>query len=151
MKENVKIEPLTDFFQLEEIEKIEKNNFKNTAFSMRVLEELYYDERVIILVGIFQNCISGYVILYNNEDIYDILKIAVKNEFKRKSIGTKLLDYINNNLIKNRKISIMLEVRENNQRAINFYEKYGFQKISIRKKYYEDTDEDANIMIYSKN
>jgi [ribosomal protein S18]-alanine N-acetyltransferase len=39
-----------------------------------------------------------------------------------------------------------LEVRESNQGAIHIYEKYGFQSVGRRKKYYQDTNEDGLIM-----
>lgn len=150
MKENIKIKILKEISQLKEIEIIESENFRNTAFRLKVLRELFNDERVIILVGMLDNYIKGYIILYNNEDVFDILKIAVKEEFKRKSIATRLLNYIRDNLIIDKEVKIMLEVRKTNDRAIKFYEKYGFQKISVRKKYYEDTNEDAIVMMYKK-
>ncbi|MEG1351383.1 MAG: GNAT family N-acetyltransferase, partial [Bacilli bacterium] len=37
-------------------------------------------------------------------------------------------------------INILLEVREDNIFAIKLYEKYGFEKIGIREKYYNKTD-----------
>jgi [ribosomal protein S18]-alanine N-acetyltransferase len=37
-------------------------------------------------------------------------------------------------------------VRESNQSAIHIYEKYGFQTVGRRKKYYQDTNEDGIIM-----
>lgn len=150
VNENIKIELLKEISQLKKIEIMEKENFKNTAFNLKVLEELFYDERAIILVGVLNDYISGYIILYNNEDIFDVMKIAVKEEFRRKSIATKLLDYINDNLISDKEVKIVLEVRKTNDKAIKFYEKYGFKKISIRKKYYEDTNEDAIVMLYEK-
>ncbi len=39
-----------------------------------------------------------------------------------------------------------LEVRESNHSAIHIYEKYGFQSVGRRKKYYQDTNEDGLIM-----
>jgi [ribosomal protein S18]-alanine N-acetyltransferase len=39
-----------------------------------------------------------------------------------------------------------LEVRDSNQSAIHIYQKYGFQIVGRRKKYYQDTDEDGVIM-----
>jgi [ribosomal protein S18]-alanine N-acetyltransferase len=39
-----------------------------------------------------------------------------------------------------------LEVRASNQVAIHLYEKYGFQTVGRRKKYYQDTGEDGIIM-----
>ena len=41
---------------------------------------------------------------------------------------------------------IFLEVRESNQIAINFYLKAGFEKISVRKRFYSNPTENALIM-----
>ena len=43
--------------------------------------------------------------------------------------------------------SIFLEVRVSNAPAIALYEKYGFENLGIRKKYYTDPTEDAMIMV----
>lgn len=42
---------------------------------------------------------------------------------------------------------VMLEVRENNAGAIEFYKKSGFEQIATRKNYYTDTGEAAYIMV----
>lgn len=58
--------------------------------------------------------------------------------------GSKLLE----KLIKYAKKTsslITLEVNENNTIAIHLYEKYGFEKVGHRKKYYNNKD-DAYIM-----
>ena len=44
-------------------------------------------------------------------------------------------------------VSITLEVNENNLDAIKLYEKFGFEKLGIRKKYYNNTD---NALIMTK-
>ncbi len=41
---------------------------------------------------------------------------------------------------------LTLEVRESNYAAQNLYEKYGFKKLGVRKRYYSDNREDAWIM-----
>lgn len=41
---------------------------------------------------------------------------------------------------------LTLEVRVSNKKAIQMYEKLGFKSAGIRKAYYEDNGEDANIM-----
>ena len=45
---------------------------------------------------------------------------------------------------------LTLEVRVSNKAAIGLYKKYGFTSFGIRKKYYQDNDEDAMIM-WTKN
>ena len=44
---------------------------------------------------------------------------------------------------------IFLEVRVSNEKAINFYEKFGFSKDAIRNNYYTDNSEDALLMSLS--
>ena len=41
---------------------------------------------------------------------------------------------------------ITLEVRVSNRGAQSLYDKYGFKKVGVRKRYYLDNNEDAYIM-----
>ena len=74
-----------------------------------------------------------------HQDNIDILSIYVEEKYRKKNLGSSLLEELINN---NRylKQSIMLEVSTNNTPAINLYKKMGFQIINIRKKYYENGD-----------
>ena len=52
------------------------------------------------------------------------------------------------NMLKEKKASTMiLDVREGNNKAIHVYEKYGFKQISVRKAYYKNND---NALILQK-
>lgn len=67
----------------------------------------------------------------------EINYIFVKNDYRRKNIAYKLIDYmIKNNDFEN----ITLEVNVNNIGAIKLYEKHNFKIVSIRKKYYNGID-----------
>ena len=74
-------------------------------------------------------------------DIYesiDIVNVFVKEEYRNKKIGTKLLSYL---IEKSKdKYNITLEVNINNSVAIHLYEKLGFKKVSLRKGYYKGID-----------
>jgi ribosomal-protein-alanine N-acetyltransferase len=69
----------------------------------------------------------------------------VEKEYRRKNIATKLLESMWKILEKKDIHSITLEVNCNNAAAIKFYEKNGFEKVSVREKYYGN--EDAFLMI----
>ena len=45
---------------------------------------------------------------------------------------------------------ITLEVRESNISAISLYDKFGFSTIGVRKKYYQDNDENA-LILFTEN
>lgn len=65
--------------------------------------------------------------------------VVRKNE-RKKGIGTLLLEKIIKEAEKTDKKEIFLEVNENNFYAIKLYEKFKFEKIGERKKYYNGKD-----------
>lgn len=78
----------------------------------------------------------------------DITNVAVLPSHRKQGIGDLLVRSMIA-LAKEKEISkIMLEVRASNEAAIHLYEKYGFEFICIRKKYYQKPTEDANIMCW---
>lgn len=93
----------------------------------------------IILVNEEEKKINAYLYAVKTIDNIDILSIYVEEKYRKKNLGSSLLEELINN---NRylKQSIMLEVSTNNTPAINLYKKMGFQIINIRKKYYENGD-----------
>lgn len=92
-----------------------------------------------IYVYIDENLIKGFIHISTNFEIIDILNIVVEPTYEKHGIGTQLINYIINN--KNKEANtIMLEVREDNIKAINFYQKNDFKIISKRKNYYQNVD-----------
>ncbi len=137
------VEELIDRKNLLEIAEMEKEVFYNTAFSMKQLEEMKEIERYRFFIIKIEEKIAGYVILYDSVDVWEIMKIAVGKEHRRKGIGEKMIKYI----FSLTQMPVMLEVRENNKGAIEFYKKSGFEQIATRKNYYTDTGEAAYIMV----
>lgn len=86
-----------------------------------------YEEKYQI-VGFIQ-----YSIMYERSEI-EFLYIET-NE-RRKGIASKLLKQMEQHCIQQNCTNITLEVRESNVAAQFLYQKQGYQKISIRKKYY---------------
>ena len=79
-----------------------------------------------------------------------ITNIAVDADERRKGYGEALLKHILDDCYKEKIKYLTLEVRKSNKPAINLYEKYGFTSFGLRKKYYQDNNEDALIM-WTKN
>jgi ribosomal-protein-alanine N-acetyltransferase len=87
---------------------------------------------------------AGIIIL---PDDVEITNIVTKKSERKKGIGNLLLDKLIEIAKKTGRDNISLEVNEKNFVAINLYEKNGFEKIGIRKKYYNGTD---NAIIMTK-
>ena len=95
------------------------------------------------------NLMIGFIIFSPISPEAHILSISVRNEMQSKGIGTLLLkSMLNQCKVMNYK-KIFLEVRVSNEKAINFYEKFGFSKDAIRNNYYTDNSEDALLMSLS--
>ena len=128
-----------DIDYIEQIFNLEKEIFKNSAFSKSYLNTLIKGDNSFIYIYLIDDKVCGYLIILDSIDVYEILAIATVEEYRNKGIAQKLLAKIR---IKN----IFLEVRESNQTAINFYKKNKFKEISIRKNYYSKPTENAIIM-----
>ena len=103
---------------------------------------------------------SYYIVAKINDDIVgfagikvvldeaDIMNIVTKEDMRNLGIGSALfkalIDYSKNNGIN----KLTLEVNENNLSAIHLYEKYGFEKIAERAKYYNGTDTAVIMQLY---
>ena len=74
-----------------------------------------------------------------------ILMISVSPQYQKQKIGTKLLGEFIKRIQKEKINLIELEVRIDNYKAIQFYEKHGFKKIIKIKEFYQD-NKDAYTM-----
>ncbi|MEG1140767.1 MAG: ribosomal protein S18-alanine N-acetyltransferase [Lachnospiraceae bacterium] len=91
--------------------------------------------------------IMGYCGIYTGSDQGEIPNVAVRKECRNGGIGRQMLVELLH-LAKRRGIrSICLEVRISNQSAIHLYESLGFERVGIRKDFYEQPKEDGMIMI----
>ncbi len=92
--------------------------------------------------------IIGYGGLWCVMDEGEITNIAVNSQYRRQGIGEAILEALLK-LAQQRMLTIIhLEVRVSNVAAKRLYEKFRFQPIAIRKKYYQQPTEDAIIMEY---
>lgn len=108
-----------------------KNNFQKT-FN---IENYLMNNNYIILVNVLEK-VNAFIIVYKNIDFFELEMIIVDKEFREKGIASKLIEHFFSNYTKKDQI-ILLEVATDNLKAIRLYEKYGFEIINTRKKYYE--------------
>ena len=93
----------------------------------------------IIYVYKEKSKVIGFIHISILFETIDILNIVVDEKYQKKHIALSLMEYMLNNIPIN-VVNIMLEVSENNLKAINLYKKFNFLEINRRKKYYGDND-----------
>lgn len=87
----------------------------------------------------------GFILCRTVSDSIEILTLGVMPNHQKKGIGTLLV----NKLVETSNYPIFLEVSVANDGAIHIYEKLGFQKLAVRKNYYDqpnNTSLDAYLM-----
>ena len=92
------------------------------------------------LVAKIDNEIVGFAGFLNICDEANIMNIVTKINKRNLGIGTKLLESIISSANEQNCTNITLEVNEHNNPAIHLYEKFNFERIGLRKKYYNNTD-----------
>lgn len=127
---------------IETLNELEQRCFPSSAYSFEQLQEMSLDRERYQIIGVIdESRVKGYVILFDNSDSLEIMKIGTLAEYRRQGIGKLLIDEI----LKLKK-DVFLEVRESNS-AREFYKNCGFEEIGKRKNYYPDTKETAIIMM----
>lgn len=141
----IKIEKM-NLNHLNELQEILISDFDD-FWSFSTLKEEVENENSSYIIGKINNEIIGFAGLKKIFDHADIMNIVIKKTYRNQGIGTLLLE----NLIllaKDLNIStLFLEVNEQNKPAIHLYEKLGFEKLGVRKKYYNNN----NGIIMKKN
>jgi len=129
---------------LEEILRIEKKAFPKTPYDepIFVYYTQIYPDNFLVYVEESSDKIFGYIIFRPGGHI---VSIAVDPMYRRKGIGTKLMD----DVLKVSNGNAKVEVRESNKIAQMFYKKLGFFQSGSIIGFYDN--EDAIVMIYSSD
>lgn len=96
------------------------------------------------------NSICGYSGFWLIGEEAHITTLAVHPDLRRKHVGERLLI---NDINEAQKVGanwLTLEVRVSNESAQQLYYKYGFKSLGMRRRYYQDNDEDA-LVLWAEN
>lgn len=131
-----------DVLQVAEIERIcIENPWSEKGFRDALsLDNTYY------LVAEEQGEIAGYCGYYRSFEEADIVNVAVAPSHRRKQIGRRLLESLIANGTAQGITAFTLEVRASNLPAIALYRSLDFQTEAIRKRFYQNPEEDACLM-----
>ncbi|HNQ69379.1 MAG TPA: ribosomal protein S18-alanine N-acetyltransferase [Bacteroidales bacterium] len=133
---------------IREILEIENSSFSSDRFSESQFIYLLFKAKAEFKVIKINGSVRAYLILLfrNNCKGLRIYSIAVHTQARGLGLASKLLEFTDNYANKNKYTHIHLEVRADNDSAINLYQKSGF-KISGKKDTFYKDGSDAIIMI----
>ena len=130
------------------IAEIEAKTFSD-AWTEKSVQDTFGQKQAFITVAENEGKVVGYCIIYYVMDEAEIARIAISEDVRRQGVGNGLLHYTCECCREKQIERLLLDVRESNEGAIAFYQKYGFQTDGMRKHFYEMPKENAVLMSMS--
>lgn len=109
-----------------------------------VRDELTGPGRRFVVAETPSGDLRGYAVSIAAGDLVDLARIAVAPEHRRSHVATDLLAALLADT--GAADRMLLEVRADNPAALAFYERSGFERIDVRRRYYAD-GADAVVMV----
>lgn len=128
------------------VQEVERSSFPLPWPANAFRHELTQNRNARYIVARDGDRIAGYAGLWLMVDEAHITTFAVLPEYRRRKIGERLLQRLFVIAEELQAEWLTLEVRVSNLAAQRLYEKYGFRRAGVRRRYYSDNSEDALIM-----
>jgi [ribosomal protein S18]-alanine N-acetyltransferase len=100
------------------------------------------------MVAEYNEHVVAFMIYELHKNRVHILNFAVHPDWRRHGIGNQMAFKLVGKLSHQRRDRIMLEIRETNLPAQQFFRSQGFRATSVLRDFYDDTSEDAYLMQY---
>ena len=125
---------------------LEAELLKETVGEEMLASELH-NRFAKFFVATYNNQVIGYLSCWMVEETVDIINVVIDKNYQHQGFGQALFSEMEKVARINNCTEIMLEVKENNNQAIKFYQHQGYEQISVRKNYYQDQ---TNALIMKK-
>lgn len=144
---DVYIVSLAQTADVAEIKRIEMESMLSPWTTESYFRELEREDSVVLKAQNRDGSITGFLLgrapRQNEAAIYNI---GIAASFRRKGIGSLLLDEFRKRVVDRNSSEIWLEVRSLNEPAIKFYLSKGFIRRGMRKNFYSNPADDAVVM-----
>jgi ribosomal protein S18 acetylase RimI-like enzyme len=154
----VRLNDLPDIYKIDSTSLV--SNFSVDSMLVRIVQ---YNDFCYVATETDTGKIIGYIIGTENDHytrsfpgyVY-LSRFAVKNEYRRRGVGTTLLIILENNLLMSRKyLGTVADVRKSNTASLSFFENNGYlySERHSRAEFYEagDTEDDRfKVVIYKQ-
>ena len=108
--------------------------------------ELAGRPRRAYVVGEHRGAVVGYAGVDRGGEVADVMTIAVASAAQSRGVGAALMDWLIAEARRGGARHLMLEVRADNYAAQRLYSKAGFVMTTVRRRYYQPANVDAQIM-----
>ena len=96
----------------------------------------------------FRGEVGGYGIMSFGAGEAHILNICIRDDLRGYGVGRRLMDYLLDRARDEYMQDVFLEVRPSNAVAIRLYESMGFERVGVRKGYYQAVGGREDALVY---
>ena len=127
------------------VAEIERQCFSKPWSENAIAAELENDS-ADYYVGKLCGEVIGYIGMHCAADECYVANVGVLKKYRRMGVGSALIKYAADTAQQMKMSFISLEVRPSNTEAVRIYERFGFEKVGLRKNFYSEPKEDGLIM-----
>lgn len=91
--------------------------------------------------------VLGYVLFWHVADEVHLLNVAVDPAWRRQGVGRALVEDVLAYARAHDASKVLLEVRASNDAAIRLYERLGFVRFNVRRRYYADGEDGVEMVL----
>lgn len=139
---DIKLVPLSAE-RLPEVMAIEAEAFGADAWSQESFRQGMEQQVGKYIAAVQEEKLLGYMGFSHIFEDIELLTVAVAKAARRNGVGRQMMAYLLDYAKRHHAERILLEVRASNGAAMGLYESFGFEKIGIRRGYYQKPKEDA--------
>ncbi|MFA1543915.1 ribosomal protein S18-alanine N-acetyltransferase [Actinomadura monticuli] len=144
----VVLRPMTEA-DLPAVHRLERLLFPEDAWSEEMLRGELADQprtRHYVVAEEPGGEIVGYAGLAAAGGQADVQTIGVRADRRKSGVGAALLTELLDEAVRRSSEAVFLEVRADNDAAHRLYERFGFIRVGLRKRYYQPSNVDAIVM-----
>jgi ribosomal-protein-alanine N-acetyltransferase len=136
------------WWHIDEVLPLEHQLFTDDRWTARTYwSELGQLDTRHYLVAVDDGDVVGYAGLCDYPDEAFVQTLAVAADVQGRGVGSALLTALLDEAGRRRQSRVSLEVRADNDRAIGLYERFGFRRAGVRRRYYQPSGTDALVMV----
>ncbi|WP_344006883.1 ribosomal protein S18-alanine N-acetyltransferase, partial [Isoptericola halotolerans] len=96
--------------------------------------------------GVGRKPVIGYAGLWFDGEVAQVMTLGTAQRYQGRGVGRRLLQALVDRSRALRARALFLEVAVDNTQALALYEQFGFERLGVRKRYYQPEDKDAYTM-----
>lgn len=130
---------------ISDVAEIERQCFSKPWSENAIAAELENDSAYFYVAKLCGEVI-GYIGMHCAADECYVANVGVLKKYRQMGVGSALIKYAADTARQMKMSFISLEVRPSNTEAVRIYERFGFERVGLRKNFYSEPKEDGLIM-----